>query len=87
MRLTKALKLALAAGVSAAPLFAIEQVLAQPTEPSASDEIIVSARRRDESLQDVPIAVTAFSGESLEQMGAADITALQDLAPNVTLEA
>ncbi|HYE52047.1 MAG TPA: TonB-dependent receptor [Azospirillaceae bacterium] len=35
----------------------------------ALEEIIVTARRRSESLQEVPVAVTAFSGESLERAG------------------
>jgi iron complex outermembrane receptor protein len=39
----------------------------QDGEPRV-DEIIVSATRRSESLQDVPIALTAFSGSTLEQM-------------------
>jgi len=34
----------------------------------------------------VPIAVSAFSGESLERQGATDITDLSDVTPNVTLE-
>ena len=50
------------------------------------DEIIVSARRRDERLIDVPVAITAYSGEALEQSGASDITAISDTTPNVTLE-
>ncbi|MCP6379735.1 hypothetical protein NL466_28995, partial [Klebsiella pneumoniae] len=54
-------------------------------EPSDGD-IIVTARRRDESLIDVPIAVTAFTGVALERAGALDITDLTSLAPNVTLE-
>lgn len=49
-------------------------------------EIIVTARRRAESLQDVPIAVTAYSGEALERQGAIDITDISDTTPNVTLE-
>ncbi|TFI59826.1 TonB-dependent receptor [Sphingomonas parva] len=50
------------------------------------EEIVVTARRRAESLQDVPIAVTAYSGESLERQGALDITDISDTTPNVTLE-
>ncbi|MDQ3145005.1 MAG: TonB-dependent receptor [Pseudomonadota bacterium] len=52
----------------------------------ASGEIVVTARRRVESLQDVPIAVTAYSGEQLESQGALDITDISDTTPNVTLE-
>jgi iron complex outermembrane receptor protein len=49
-------------------------------------DILVTARRRTESLQDVPIAVTAYSGEALERQGAIDITDISDTTPNVTLE-
>jgi iron complex outermembrane receptor protein len=49
-------------------------------------EIVVTARRRAESLQDVPIAVTAYTGEALERQGAIDITDISDTTPNVTLE-
>jgi iron complex outermembrane receptor protein len=49
-------------------------------------DIVVTARRRTESLVDVPIAVTAYSGAALENQGALDITDLADTTPNVTLE-
>jgi iron complex outermembrane receptor protein len=49
-------------------------------------DIVVTARRRAESLQDVPIAVTAYTGEALERTGAIDITEISDTTPNVTLE-
>ena len=49
-------------------------------------DIIVTARRREESLVNVPIAITAISGDQLANQGAMDITALAELAPNVTLE-
>ncbi|MBW3558199.1 MAG: TonB-dependent receptor [Proteobacteria bacterium] len=49
-------------------------------------EVIVTARRREESLQDVPIAVSAFSAERLERQGAQDITALQQITPNTTVQ-
>ena len=56
---------------------------AAATEAS-SDEIIVSARRRDESLQDVPISVSAFGGEQLEAQQIENALDLQLSLPNVT---
>ena len=49
-------------------------------------EIIVTAQRREQNLQDVPLAVTAISGEALQAEGVADITELAQTVPNVTLE-
>lgn len=56
-------------------------------EEGVIEEIITTARRREESLQDVPIAVTAFSAQRLEETGSLDITALQQTTPNLTLQA
>jgi iron complex outermembrane receptor protein len=59
----------------------------QAQAPAASDqEIVVTARRRNELLLNVPVAVTAYSGEQLNRSGALDITAIADTTPNVTLE-
>lgn len=59
---------------------------AMAEEETSADEIIVTARRREESLQDVPIAVSAFSGEALEMRGALDLTEIGNITPNTTLE-
>ena len=58
------------------------------TSPADADTgaIIVTARRRAESLKDVPIAVTAYTGAQLEKSGAVDITDVAQSTPNVTLE-
>ncbi len=67
------------------PGTADRETAAEPA--TASDaEIVVTARRREETLLDVPIAVTAYSGEQLERQGALDITDIGDTTPNVTLE-
>ncbi|MGV3578560.1 TonB-dependent receptor [Brevundimonas sp.] len=71
---------------SAASSMAMAQEAPQ-TEQTAVDDIIVTARRREESLQDVPVAVTATSGEQLEARGAADITELARSVPSLTLNA
>jgi iron complex outermembrane receptor protein len=65
-------------------------VAQQNDSPEASsgeiEELIVTARRRDESLQDVPIAITAFTGEQLERIGADTLVSVGQSTPNVTLE-
>ena len=54
--------------------------------PVGTGDIVVTARRREESLLDVPIAISAFSGAQLEAQGALDVTDLSAVTPNVTLE-
>ena len=65
---------------------AVAQQSSTETQASNVDDIIVTARRRDETLKDVPIAVSALSAERLEQTGASDITALQQQTPNATVQ-
>ncbi|HEY5710526.1 MAG TPA: TonB-dependent receptor [Allosphingosinicella sp.] len=91
--LIAALKLGTAFAALAAATPAVAQDQPAPDQAANapatgdSDEVItVTARRRAENLIDVPIAVTAFSGEALERQGASDITDLNDTTPNVTLE-
>ncbi|TXG85464.1 MAG: TonB-dependent receptor [Sphingomonadales bacterium] len=69
----------------------VAQAQTAPDQASASsdtelDTIIVSARRRDEQLLDVPIAVTAYSGDALLNAGIRDITSISETTPNLTLE-
>ena len=49
------------------------------------EEVIVTARRREESIQTVPIAVTAISGVQIERSFKATIEGLDEMAPNVEL--
>jgi iron complex outermembrane receptor protein len=92
---TLGLRIGVAAGalLVASPAFAqpaeeaaAEQNEAVPEEEVGSQEIIVTARRRDERLIDVPIAITAFTGEQLELQGAQDLTDVGEATPNVTIE-
>ena len=56
---------------------------ATPTSTTTLGEVVVTARRRAENLQNVPIAVTAFSAEALEQKHVTDKTALADFTPSL----
>jgi len=49
----------------------------------ALEEVIVTARRREEALQDVPVAVSAFSAEALKVQGIANTRDLQEAVPNL----
>lgn len=55
-------------------------------EETQGNGIIVTARRREERLQDVPLSVTAITGEQLEQQGVLEITQIAQTVPNITLE-
>ncbi len=78
--------------LGAAPAFAQDTppapVATGTQATGAEDEgaIVVTARRRAETLQNVPVAVTAFSAEKLEQIGATDLTDIQTTTPNTTLK-
>lgn len=48
--------------------------------------VTVTAQKREESLQDVPISITAFTADTVEAAGSVNITGLNGLAPNVVLQ-
>ncbi|MDY0005986.1 MAG: TonB-dependent receptor [Spongiibacteraceae bacterium] len=52
---------------------------------SALEEVVVTAQRREESLQDTPIAITAFTGDKLNELGVFDLSQVGDFAPNVSI--
>ncbi|WCT71997.1 TonB-dependent receptor [Sphingomonas naphthae] len=79
---------ALAALIAAAPAFAQDVPAAAETTTAAdagSGEIVVVARRREERLLDVPIAVTALSGNDLAKQQAIDLSGVQGTIPNVNM--
>lgn len=49
------------------------------------EEVIVTAQRRAENLQDVPLAITALSSDMLSKKGARDIYGLTSLVPNLDI--
>jgi len=65
---------ALACGASALALCpempaSAQQTVADAPPPAGIEEIVVTATRRSERLQEVPVAVTAVSGETIKQSG------------------
>ncbi|WND02532.1 TonB-dependent receptor [Temperatibacter marinus] len=76
----------LLSGVCLSSLSLTAPVMAQEDEFSL-EEIVVTARRREESLQDAPVAITAFSANEIANRGLTDITELAQSLPSVTLEA
>ena len=59
--------------------------LAQDQGGSAIEEIVVTAQKREESLQDTPISIAAFSARDLENKGISGLTDLRAQVPNLQL--
>lgn len=77
----------LATGALVAVLSA-EVPYAAAAEPEASlEEVVVSARRREESLQQTPVSIVAFSGADLESRQIATVADVGRFAPNVSFDA
>lgn len=77
--ITQAVSLSVLLGMSASPLV--------QAAGAALEEVIITAQKREENLQESPIAVTAFGAGDLEEMGATDISQIADFTPNVTIPA
>jgi iron complex outermembrane receptor protein len=64
-----------------------------PATPAAADdagtlqEVVVTAERRQENVQTVPIAITAFTADTLQQRNLSSVDALGNLTPSVNLQA
>ena len=73
----------LATGVAAATLAFAAPAGAQVSQV---DELVVTARKVEERLQDVPIAVSAFTGESLERKQAQNLIDVAEFTPGVQIQ-
>ena len=81
------LTLALALKQRVVSAMCLAAVATLPTVASANlEEVVVTARKKVESLQDTPISVTALSGDRLEDMGLSRITKLQNVTPNLVFQ-
>ena len=71
------------------PLLIISPALALPAHAQEVEEggdIVVTAQRRSENLQDVPISITALSGESVERLGIKTSADVAAQVPNLTIK-
>jgi iron complex outermembrane receptor protein len=57
------------------------------TDATTLEKVVVTARRREETLQDVPVAVTAFTPETLDKLNIRDLGDLDAQVPNLTIYA
>jgi len=55
--------------------------------PTTLESITVSARKREETLQEVPVAVTAFTPEAIDKLDIQDLGDLDEQVPNLTIYA
>ena len=62
-------------------------VAAESSSELSLEEIVVTARRQEENLQEIPVAVTVISGSDMVQQGGLKIDSIGQMAPNVHFEA
>ena len=89
MRANRNLRWALLATVAAcaAPGAALAQSAPDGAAATAVDDIVVTARKREEALQDVPISVQVFGAAALEQAGIQDFSEIAYRVPGLKLSA
>ena len=75
------------AGAAAAADVAATEAIATAPASSGVEEVVVTARRRNENVQKVPMTVQAFSGDALSKLSLTNIDDLIKFTPNVTYSA
>jgi iron complex outermembrane receptor protein len=73
----------IAALMASAPVAALAQGEADAGEGARLEEIVVTAQKREQRLQDVPVAITAVSAETIEANRITSVRDLSALAPNL----
>lgn len=59
-------------------------LLPLPASASALEEVVVTARKREENLQQTPVSVTALTAENLSQANISELTAIEKQTPNLS---
>ena len=73
----------LAGAIHVACLSAVESVAAQET--TVFEPVIVTAQKREQSIYDVPVAISAFTADTIEKQGIADLTDIGKFVPNLNV--
>lgn len=68
-------------------LFASPALAQEKSDGTGPSEIIVTAQKRAENIQNVPVAISAFTGETLNQIGVEKATDVVRQVPNVSYQA
>ncbi len=76
-----------ATALTSVPAFAQAQAQEAVASEQRSDVVIVTARKREESLQEVPMTITAVGGEKLEAAGYTELNDVARISPNIFFEA
>lgn len=75
--------IALPASAATSDITAVEVAEADAASADEGEAIVVTARRREENVQDVPLAVSVLDGERLEQQGTYNLSKLTQVQPTL----
>jgi iron complex outermembrane receptor protein len=79
-------KLALVLGAMPVAGLGVNQAaLAQGAEKPVFEEVIVTAQKREQSIYDVPVAISAFSADTIERQGISDLVDIGKFVPNLNV--
>src|SRR4051812_46202012 len=76
---------ALCSAASAAPVADQTTIEGSAAAATSVEEVIVTAQKRSESVQSVPLAVTALGGEALQRRNVTTVQALSQMVPGLNV--
>jgi len=85
MKLSK-MKIAMLTAIAGAGSFVVPGQLALAQEERGLEEIVVTAQRREQDLQEVPVSIVALTGESLQNQGLDSLEDVGNYIPNINIQ-
>ncbi|XQW83589.1 TonB-dependent receptor [Thalassotalea piscium] len=70
--------------VTSANSYAVQEV--EKETEKALEEVVVVAQKRAQSIQDVPVTISAYDGDFLESVGIGELDALSDITPGLVIQ-